>query len=472
MAKKNNYDEIAKNVLDAVGGKENVVSVTHCITRLRFILKDESIPKDEEVEGLEGVAGIMHSAGQYQVVIGQTVDNVYNELCKIGGFSSNEANLDTTNQAKKKITLKSIGSGILDYMAGSLTPLIPMLIAAAMFKTLVAILGPSMLGVLSETSDLYVLFTFVGDAAFYFFPIIIGYTAAKKLNCSPILGMFLGGILVHPTFVGMAAEGASFSVFGIPCSVQSYSATIIPIFLAVWVLSYVEKFFNKVVPSMLKVVFAPFLTILVMLPITLCVLGPAGAFIGQYICDGLLAMGDFGGIATILAIALIGALWEFLVMSGMHWVLISTMVVVISSAGQESVVSAAVVAASFSVGGMCLGAALRQKKAEDKSMSISYVVAQVIGGVTEPGLYGIGFGYKKPFIGMAIGGFAGGLYGAIVGLTAYNVVPVASFLCVLGYSGGTTMNFVNAIISAAIAFVVSAVATYFIGLEKKDKKAA
>ncbi|WP_206426651.1 PTS transporter subunit EIIC [Clostridium sp. E02] len=468
---KQDYNKLAKNVLDAVGGKENVLSVTHCITRLRFILKDQSIPKDKEVELISGVVGIMHSAGQYQVVIGQAVDQVYDELCKVGGFSSTESALEENTKGKKKVTLKSIGNGILDYMAGSLTPLIPALITAALFKTLAAVLGPDMFGLLSKTSDLYTLFTFVGDAAFYFFPVIIGYTAAKKLNCSPILSMFLGAILIHPTLVNMATEGTKFTVFGIPSSVQSYTATIIPIFLSVWVLSYVEKFFNKVIPSMLKIVFAPFLTILVMLPITLCVLGPAGAFVGKYICDGLLAMGNFGGVATFLAIALIGALWEFLVMSGMHWVLISTMIVVISSSGQESVVSAAVVAASFSVGGMCFGAALRQKKAGDKSVSISYVVAQVIGGVTEPGLYGIGFRYKRPFIGMAIGGFAGALYGAIVGLTAYNIVPVASFLCVLGYSGGSTMNFVNAIISGVIAFVVAAVATYVIGLDKNDKMA-
>lgn len=465
MANKN-YSEIAKNILNAVGGKENVVNVTHCITRLRFTLKDQSIPKDTEIEAIDGVLGIMHSAGQYQIVIGQTVDHVYNELCDLGGFLNKDTILDQDVQSKKT-GIKSIATNILDYMAGSLTPLIPMLIAAALFKTLVAILGPDMLGVLSKESDIYTLFTFVGDAAFYFFPVIIGYTAAKKLNCSPILSMFLGAILIHPTFVAIATGQTAFTVFGIPCSTQSYSATIIPIFLSVWVLSYVEKFFNKVIPSTFKIVFAPFLTILVMLPVTLCVLGPAGAFIGKYICDGLLAMGNFGGVATVLAIALIGALWEFLVMSGMHWVLISTLIVVISSAGTENVVSAAVVAASFSVGGMCLGAALLQKNASDKSVSISYVIAQTIGGVTEPGLYGIGFRYKRPFIGMAIGGFAGALYGAIVGLTAYSIVPVASFLCILGYTGGSTMNFINAIISALIAFVVAAVATYVIGLEKR-----
>ena len=154
---------------------------------------------------------------------------------------------------------------------------------------------------------------------------------------------------------------------------------------------------------------------------------------------------------------------EFLVMSGMHWVLISTLIVVVSSAGSEAVVGAAVAASSFSVGGMALGAALRQNKAEDRSISISYVVAQVVGGVTEPGLYGLGFKYRKPFIGMAIGGAAGALYGGLTGLTMYNLIPVANFLALLGYSGGSTMNFINGIVSAAIAFVVAAVATYVIG---------
>ena len=212
MANKN-YTQIAKEVLAAVGGKDNVVNVIHCITRLRFTLKDESIPKDTEVEAIDGVAGVMHSAGQYQVVIGQTVDNVYDELCKIGGFHEVDITVDSNN-TKKKITLKSIGSGILDLLAGSLTPLIPMLIAAAMFKTIVALLGPGMLGVLSETSDIYTLLVFVGDAAFYFFPVIIGYTAAKKMNCNPVLGMFLGAILIHPTLVAMVTDGTPFTVFG------------------------------------------------------------------------------------------------------------------------------------------------------------------------------------------------------------------------------------------------------------------
>lgn len=469
MAKNKKFDELASAVLNAVGGKDNVISVTHCITRLRFNLKDNSIPKDEEVENIEGVIGVMRTAGQFQVIIGQTVDKAYAALCEVGGFKP-DAISDEVEQKEEKLTVKSVFSKFLNVLSGCLTPLIPMLIAGSLFKTIVAICGPDMLNVLSAKSDLYVLFTFVGDAAFYFFPIVIGYTASKQFGVNPILGLFLGGILVHPTLTALVNAGEAFTVYGIPCSLQAYSATIFPIILSVWVMSYVEKFFNKVIPAALKMVFAPFLTIAVMLPIALCVLGPLGAFIGQYICEGILSLGDFGGIFTILAIALIGGLWEFLVISGMHWLLISTLIMVVSTNGSESLVGAAVAAASFSVGGMCLGAALRQKKAEERSLSLTYVIAQVIGGVTEPGLYGIGFGYKRPFIGMVAGGFSGALYGGIVGLTAYNLVPVASFLALLSYSGASTMNFVNGCISAAIAFIVSAVVTYVLGIENKGKK--
>lgn len=467
MAKNEKFKETATQVLEAVGGTQNISSVTHCITRLRFNLKDESVSNDEEVEKIPGVAGVMRTGGQYQVIIGQTVDKVYDALCEVGNLKNNDLDDELEGKEKEPLTFKSVGNKILNSLAGCLTPLIPMLIAGALFKTIVAVFGPDMLNVLSEKSDLYQLFTFVGDAAFYFFPVVIGYTAAKQFKCNPVIGMFLGGIMIHPSFTALVQSGAKFTVYGIPCNLQSYSATIFPIILSVWVMSYVERFFNKYVPSALKIVFAPFLTIVVMLPIALCVLGPAGAFLGNYICSAILALGNSGGIFTILAIALIGALWEFLVVTGMHWLLITTITTVIASSGHEAVISAATAAASFAVGGMCLGVALRKKDKEGKALSFSYVISQVIGGVTEPGLYGDGFGYKKPFIGMIAGGFAGGLYGAITGLTAYAIVPVANFLCLLGYVGGSQMNFINGIISAVVSFVVAAVVTYIVGIDEE-----
>ena len=455
----------AEEILKAVGGKDNVTLVTHCMTRIRFNLKDESIPDQEIIKGIAGVIGAVTAGGQLQIIIGQTVEQVYNYLCEAGGFESNTRIDENVDQIKKKFSLKSLGNDILDAVAGCLTPLIPLLMASSMFKLFVALLGPSMLNLISDAGDTYKLFTFVGDAGFYFFPIVVGYTAAKKFNVTPVIAMFLGAIMLHPTFTGMATDGTAFSVYGIPCKVQNYSSTIIPIILSVWVMSYVEKALKKYLPTVLKTVFAPALTILIMLPIALCVLGPAGSFLGTYICNGLLGLNSVTGI---LGIALVGALWEFLVMSGMHLVLISALILVFSTNGSEAFVLPAALAASMAVAGMCLGAALRIKDKEQKSLSIGFLIAGLIGGVTEPGLYGVGMRYKRPFIGMIIGGFAGGLYGGIVGVTAYTLVPVASVLCILNFAGGTTANLIQGIIVAVISFVVAAVATYFLGFKKND----
>lgn len=365
---------------------------------------------------------------------------------------------------KKKI--KKGVSVLLDVLASCLMPLIPMLIAASLFKTLAAIIGPDMLGLVNAESDLYVLFTFVGDAGFYFFPVMIGYTASKRFDCNPILGMFLGAIMLHPTFVALAQGEEAFTVYGIPCHVQNYSSSIIPILLSVFVFSYIERFFNKHIPEALSAVFAPTLAVAVMLPIMLCVLGPIGSIVGEYISMGLITLGDMGGIMTILAMMLIAALWEYIVMAGMHWLFITTIFMIIAEKGVESVVAPSVLLAAFTVGGMCLGATMRLHGKEQKALGISYLIAQMVGGVTEPGLYGIGVRYKRPFIGMMAGGLAAGLFAAIVGLKVYNFLPVASFLALLGFIGPDMMNMVFAIIGAVLAFVVSAAVTYLLGVDE------
>ena len=365
---------------------------------------------------------------------------------------------------KKKI--KKGVSVLLDVLASCLMPLIPMLIAASLFKTIAAIIGPDMLGLVNAESDLYVLFTFVGDAGFYFFPIMIGYTASKRFDCNPILGMFLGAIMLHPTFVALAQGEEAFTVYGIPCHVQNYSSSIIPILLSVFVFSYIERFFNKHIPEALSAVFAPTLAVAVMLPIMLCVLGPIGSIVGEYISTGLITLGDMGGIMTILAMMLIAALWEYIVMAGMHWLFITTIFMIIAEKGVESVVAPSVLLAAFTVGGMCLGATMRLHGKEQKALGISYLIAQMVGGVTEPGLYGIGVRYKRPFIGMMAGGLAAGLFAAIVGLKVYNFLPVASFLALLGFIGPDMMNMVFAIIGAVLAFVVSAAVTYLLGVDE------
>jgi PTS system beta-glucosides-specific IIC component len=195
------------------------------------------------------------------------------------------------------------------------------------------------------------------------------------------------------------------------------------------------------------------------------VFGPAGSFVGSYISNGLLGL---SGVTGFLGVAIIAAIYEFLVMSGMHIVLMTALILAFSTNGHEALVTPAAVVASLAVAGMCLGAGLRIKAKDQRGLSIGFFVASLIGGVTEPGLYGVGMRYKRPFLGLIIGGFAGGLYAGITGVTAYTLIPVASFLAVIGFAGGTMTNMVNGIIAAAIGFIVSAIATYFLGFKKGD----
>ena len=461
-----NNKQIAKDVLAAVGGKDNISMVSHCMTRLRFNLKDAGIPDKDAVKAIPGVMGVAVTGGQFQVIIGTSVDKVYHELCAISGLAAQDAVNENLDAPKEKLTPKKIGSNIMAYLSGSLNAIIPVVLAASIFKSILAVFGPDMLGILSPESDLYALFTMVGDAGFYFFPLLIGYTAAKKLNATPAMGIFLGGIMLHPTMVAMSAEGTAFTVYGIPCSTQNYASTILPILLSVWVMSYVEKALKKIIPDAVKVLLVPFLTIAIMLPIALCVLGPAGAFLGNYICAAIIWVGDTFGF---LGAAVIGATWEFLVMTGMHHVMIAQMIQLFAANGYDPVVSLGAVSASMAVTGMCLGMALALRDKEERGLSLSYTVAAFIGGVTEPGLYGVGVRYTKPFIGMAIGGAAGALYAALFGVKAYLSVPVANFLALTAYTGGSSANIIHGVISGFVAIAVAAIATYLLCREKKTR---
>lgn len=459
-----NFAETAKGVLDAAGGIENITNVTHCMTRLRLNVKDDAKVNPEEIKKIKGVIGYVHTGGQHQVIIGQTVDKVYKEFCSLGDFAAKEAVKETLDAPKEKLTPKTIGNNILNYLAGSLTPLIPILIGAAMFKTILSLLGPDLLNVFSAESDIYQLFNFVYNAGFYFLPIYLGYTAAKKIGASPVLGMFLGGILIAPGFLALVNEGASFTVFGIPVMMNDYSQSVLPIILSVWIMSYVEKFFKKFIPAALSTIFVPFLTILVMLPISLCALAPLGAFIGQYVASGLISFGNVGGF---VAVAVIAALWEFLVMTGMHVVMVVTVLNIYMTSGQETVIWPAALCATAATFGIALGAFLRLKDKEEKSLSLGYFISGIIGGVTEPALYGVGLKYKRPLLALALGGAIGGLYVGITHSYMY-ALGATNFLMVLSFSGGSAANFINGTIGCVIALLSSAALTYFFGFKKDE----
>lgn len=456
--------KIAEQVLAAVGGKENVTNVTHCMTRLRFTLKDNSIPNQEEIKGLDGVIGVVVAGGQFQVIVGQNVPKVYDEVCKIGGFAVQDAIDENLDGPKEKLTLKGVGKNIMNYLAGTMTQLIPIMIAAAMFKTVSVLFGPDILGWISADSDLYILMEALYNAGFYFMPIYIGYAAAKRLGVSPMLGLYMGGILVAPGILSVVAAGEPFTVYGLPMRLVDYTQSVMPILICVWLLSYVEKFFKRVIPDTLSTIFVPFLTMVVMVPVALCAAAPVGSFLGDIIGGGLNALAAKGGIIPIVLIA---ALWEFLVMTGMHTVVLIPGIMNLLMGNPDSCVMVAGGMATWAAFGMALGAFFKLKDKKEKALAGGYFVSGFVGGVTEPVLYGIGMKYKRPFICLAIGGALGGLYCGITHVTVY-LLGATNFLSVLGYVAGGTANLVNSVVASLIAMLGTAVLTYFFGFDKNE----
>ena len=456
---------IAEKVLAAVGGKDNVTSASHCMTRLRLILKDTSIPKKDEVTSIPGVIAVVESGGQYQIVIGQNVAKVYPEFARLAGVATEKAideNLDGL-KAKEPLTLKKIGMNVLDYLSGSVTPLIPAMITAAMFKTVLVVIGPDLLKWVSAESDTYILLNALYNAFFFFTPIYIGFTAAKKLGVSQILGIFAGAMLVVPELV--ALDGKPFMIYGfIPVTMHNYAQTFLPVLLIVWVMSYLEPFFKKVIPASLSTIFAPFLTMVITVPLAFGLLAPLGDILGDWIGNALIAFNEAAGF---LAVAVLAAAWCFLILTGMHHVLVFFGLSSIMTNGVDSFVLTAAGMAQFAAFGMAIGAFLRMRNKEEKGLALGYVISCLVGGVTEPVLFGVGIRFRRPFIALAIGGFVAGLYAGITQVGTY-VMGATNVLMLLGFLGGGMSNMVQGTIACLISLTVTALLTYLFGFEKND----
>lgn len=443
--------KIAQDILAAVGGKDNILQAVHCMTRLRLTLRNNDIINEKDVKAIQGVAGCQFIGTQFQVIIGTNVPKVYDEFVKLSGVVAEAAineNLDT----KAPKSVKSIINGILDYVSGAVSPLIPVFIVSGLVKALVTILGPSLLGILQESSDLYTLFTFVGDAGMYYLPILLAVSASKKLNCNWVVAAYLAFIMVHPTFMAMATEGANFTVYGIPCNVQNYSSSVMPILLTVWVMSYVEKWLRKYTPDVLQILLVPFATVLIMTPITLCALGPIGSFVGTYVCSAIIALYNvFGPTATTL----IGGLFLPLVFTGMHPMFYVYLFTTFPTMGYDTFFLPSVVASSWAMAGIFLAIMVRFKKKENKVLAVTGFTTWLIGSVGEPFMYGILLRYKKLLFASIIGGAAGGLVAGLTHLTAHALIASNGIYGLIAFLGGSTWNYIALIITLAVSVIVS-----------------
>ena len=384
--------QIATDVLELVGGAENVSVATNCMTRLRLTLKDNSKADVEKIKKVKGVLGCQFAGSQLQVIIGQNVPKVLAEFVAISGVKQGEAVNENLDAPKEKFELKNLPNIILDYLSGSMTQLIPLLMAGGLFRTIAAVLGPTMLGVLSADDPTYTfLYTTLYEATFTFIPIYLGYAAAKKLGASPVLGMLLGGALMAPSVVSVATQegGGIISVYGIQIAAANYQQSVLPIILSVPVLYFIEKFFKKVMPDVLSAVFTPFCTMIVTIPIAFIVLAPIGNEIGTLIANALFGLADLGGIGILIVMAILGAFWQLFVVCGMHMPVILLAQVQIIAAGYDPFVFVSTNCAMAAVWGCAFGAFLKMKNPDEKSLAIGYVISAIAGGVTEPALFGM-----------------------------------------------------------------------------------
>lgn len=407
-----NYDMLCQAILKEIGSKDNVSFVTHCMTRLRMNLKDEGLVDMETVKKIPGVLGCQFSGEQFQIIIGPEVSEVYPVFLKSVGMENQEVGGEVEDKA---FCWKNIPKRVMDAVIGSVTPIFPIISAAGIIKLLAALLGPSMLGLLPADSDIVVLLTFVGDAGFYYFPVYVAWSAAKKFNTSIPIAMMLGAVMLHPTLVQMVSDGTAFTVFGIPMGLVSYTSQFLPSVLSVWILSYVYRFFDRVSPKFLKIILVPTCSMLVMLPITLCMVGPLGNLIGQGVADGLVWL---NGVIGPLAVGLVGALWYFLVAAGFHQALAPIAFQNMAAIGYDSIIAVGAITGTYAVMGLAVAYVLRGPK-KDRSIAGANAVTCIVGGISEPTIFSVLLRYRSAMISLFSGGFVGGVVGSLLHANVY-----------------------------------------------------
>lgn len=440
------YSVTAKELIKKLGGEKNVDSLTHCMTRLRFVLKDESGIDDKAVENIPGVMGIMKKGGQYQVIIGNNVAKCYAEINKLYGFS------DTASSNEKKVKRNPV-TVALDFISGCMTPMIPAIIAGGLIKVLLVVLGPSLLNVISATGDTYIIMNAIGDAAFYFLPVFIAVTASKKLGCNTYLAIMVAAMLLYPDLITLLGGEAPTKLFGfIPVIHGSYSSSVIPAMLATILLKYVEKLVDKITPEWSKNFLKPLLIVLITAPITLCLLAPLGLVIGNGLQFVLNYIYNF---APWLAMALFAAFMPFIVMTGMHWAFVPAALLAISNPGYELMLLPAMLASNIAQAGATFAVAVKTKDSKMRQIAIPAGISALLAGVTEPAMYGVTIKLKKPMYAACIAGGVGGVIMGIVKLKAYAFATpcLTAIVQFISPDGGKNMLF--ACIIAALSFVLS-----------------
>lgn len=446
------YQAIAKEILKDVGGKDNIVDVTHCYTRLRFVLKDTKQANKEALLQTEGVISVVESGGQYQVVLGNKVAHVYNALEPL-----------LAQQLTTKISTKeknSLGNRILNTVAAIFTPVVPAIAASGMLKGILAIavmVANNFYQVDLKPLNTYIILSAASDALFYFMPVILGYSAAKVFKTNEYIAMAIGATLCYPTIVSLMTEESAVTLFGLHVTKANYVSTVIPIILAIFMLAYVQRFLEKVIPEVLKIIMVPTLSLLLMIPATLLLFGPIGIYLGDGVNWLYYYIMNF---SPILLGGFIGGIWCVLVIFGAHRGLVPIGINDVARTGRQNLLAFAG-AANFSQAGAAFGVFVRTKNKDLKAVAASATVTALF-GITEPAIYGANLRLKKPMIYAVASGAAGGAlmgwggsYGTAFANQGLLTIPV--------YAEAGTKAFICYLLGCGIAFFGAFLLTIFLG---------
>ena len=467
------YEDLSNEIIADVGGKDNVVSVVHCTTRLRFKLKDMKKANDDKLKATAGVISVVKSGGQYQVVIGNNVADVYDTLVKVGGFSGggsiSDDDVDNSNM--------SLADKFIDLISGIFNPLLGAMCAGGMIKGFNAMFLA--FGWLSTNSGTYVILNAIGDSLFYFLPVILGISSAKKFGINTYLGATIGAALCYPSIVSMASsKTALFTVFkgtfleapvhmtflGIPVISMNYTTSVIPIIIAVWFASKVQKVARKIIPDVVKTFLVPFIVLLVTVPITFLVIGPVATWLGNGVAEIVSAIYNF---SPVIAGILMGAFWQVFVIFGVHWGFVAVMMTNIAAMGFDPIIGLSF-AASFAQTGVVLAMIFQTKDEKTRSLAIPAFVSGIF-GVTEPAIYGLTLPRKKPFILSCIASAVGGGLIGLFGTKTYLMAGMGIFAipCAMG-KNGIDMGVYGLMIGMAVAIVLGFALQMIFGKKSVD----
>lgn len=455
MAKKD-YAKIASDIIKNCGGASNIANVSHCMTRLRVQLRDNSKLNVEEAKQISGVMNLIIQNGEYQYVIGQDVPSVYEEVTKVDGIKAG-GSVEDAEALKQDVAVKGkVLETVLSFIGGTLSPVIPVLVAGGLTGAVLTLL--TMFAGVSAESGAYQVIYAINQATFFFLPVFVGFSAASRLKSNGYLGAFLACILLSSGINGVALD-----FFGLPIQAIGYNANIFPIILGVLFMSVVYRFFQKTLPVALRTIFVPLLTMLITVPVTLVVLGPIGNTVGTVLADAIYAI--YNAVPAI-SVAFMGAFTCWFVFFGMNNALYPVCFALLAAVNSDPLVCAGMAPANVAVGGACLAVALIAKKAEERQVAAGAGVTALC-GITEPGVYGVLFVKRYPLIGAMVGGGIGGFIGGLLGMTQY-VISTPGFISFAAYitpaeMGGGMTNFVIAMAVMVIATVVAFAVTYLLG---------